>query len=86
MIGWLKSSLARKVKDVFLEELIVRRELSDNFCYYNPDYDTIKGFPRWAKETLNNHRKDRREYLYTQDQLEHGDTLTPFGMLRRRKW
>ncbi|KAL4566110.1 hypothetical protein LXL04_030220 [Taraxacum kok-saghyz] len=34
---------ARKVRkinphaiDVFLEELIVRRELSDNFCYYDP--------------------------------------------------
>ena len=65
------------MKDVFLEELIVRRELSDNFCYYNPDYDTIKAFPRWAKETLNEHRKDRREYLYTQDQLEHGDTHDP---------
>jgi len=27
----------------FLEELIVRKELSDNFCYYNPDYDSISG-------------------------------------------
>ena len=29
----------------FLEELIVRRELSDNFCYYNPNYDDVQGFP-----------------------------------------
>lgn len=30
--------------EVFLEELIVRRELSDNFCYFNPKYDSFDGF------------------------------------------
>ncbi|GJQ59412.1 MAG: deoxyribodipyrimidine photo-lyase [Candidatus Scalindua sp.] len=73
----LKSSFARELTDLFLEELIVRRELSDNFCYYNPDYDSIKAFPSWAKETLDKHRRDRREYLYTQDQLEYGHTHDP---------
>jgi deoxyribodipyrimidine photo-lyase len=41
----------------FLEELVVRRELSDNFCYYNSNYDTFDGFPDWAKETLRNMRR-----------------------------
>ena len=36
----------------FLEELIVRRELSDNFCYYNSDYDSFKGFPGLGKENF----------------------------------
>lgn len=27
----------------FSEELLVRRELSDNFCFYNDDYDNING-------------------------------------------
>ena len=27
----------------FLEESIVRRELSDNFCYYQPKYDSLEG-------------------------------------------
>ena len=27
----------------YLEEGIIRRELSDNFCYYNPNYDSIEG-------------------------------------------
>jgi deoxyribodipyrimidine photo-lyase len=48
----------------FLEELIVRKELADNFCFYNPHYDQIKGFPDWAQKTLNAHRRDRREYVY----------------------
>lgn len=58
----------------FLEELIVRRELADNFCYYNPDYDNFNGLPQWARNTLNRHRNDPRGYLYTADQLEEART------------
>ena len=36
----------------FSEELIIRRELSDNFCYYNKNYDNPEGFPEWAGKTL----------------------------------
>ncbi len=61
-------------RDSFLEELVVRRELSDNFCYYNQNYDTFDGFPQWAKNTLNEHRNDRREYVYTLDELEQSKT------------
>ncbi|TVR70615.1 MAG: deoxyribodipyrimidine photolyase [Marinilabiliales bacterium] len=56
--------------DAFLEELIVRKELSDNFCHYNEHYDSFEGFPDWAKKTLNSHRKDEREYLYAREQFE----------------
>lgn len=59
----------------FLEELIVRRELSDNFCYYNPNYDSFQAFPKWARETLEKHAKDRREYLYTAEELERARTV-----------
>ncbi len=60
--------------EAFLEELIVRRELSDNFCYFNKNYDTFEGFPDWAKKTLNDHRKDEREYIYSARQWENADT------------
>ncbi len=58
----------------FLEELIVRRELADNFCFYNPKYDSFDGFPTWAKTTLNEHRKDKREFLYSLEEFEHAKT------------
>ena len=58
----------------FLEEVVVRRELSDNFCFYNPGYDSFAAFPDWAKKTLNDHRSDPREYLYCQKELERGET------------
>ena len=56
--------------DNFLEQCIIRRELSDNFCYYNKQYDNFNGFPQWAKKSLNDHRNDPREYIYSYDEYE----------------
>jgi deoxyribodipyrimidine photo-lyase len=61
-------------REAFLEELIVRRELSDNFCFYNQHYDDFQGFPDWAKKTLDDHRKDKRKFLYSLEQLEMAQT------------
>ena len=60
--------------DSYLEELIIRRELSMNFCHYTPDYDKFSNLPNWAKETLEEHKDDEREYLYTREQLENAET------------
>ncbi len=65
-------------KDAFLEELIVRRELSHNFVYYNKKYDTFASLPGWAKRTLNVHRRDKREYVYTKEQFENAQTHDPY--------
>jgi deoxyribodipyrimidine photo-lyase len=61
-------------RDAFLEQLIIRRELSDNFCFYNPSYDSFDGFPAWAKRSHERHRGDEREYLYTRFELENAAT------------
>jgi deoxyribodipyrimidine photo-lyase len=61
----------------FLEELIVRRELSDNYCFYNDNYDSIGSFPSWALETLKKHLKDKREYVYSRRKLETAETHDP---------
>ena len=58
----------------FLEEIIIRRELSDNFCLYNNNYDSFDGFHKWAQSTLNEHRDDKREYIYTLEEFENADT------------
>lgn len=54
-----------KAVDVFLEELIVRRELADNFCFYQPHYDSLEGAWEWARKTLMDHASDKREHTYT---------------------
>tara|TARA_B000000477_G_scaffold117082_1_gene115426 strand:+ start:2250 stop:3617 length:1368 start_codon:yes stop_codon:yes gene_type:complete len=61
-------------RDAFLEQLIVRRELAENFCYYNNDYDSFNGFHDWAKKTLNEHREDERDYIYSPSEFENAKT------------
>jgi deoxyribodipyrimidine photo-lyase len=65
-------------KDAFLEELIVRRELSMNFVFYNKGYDSFAGLPEWAKRTLHEHSRDRREYVYGLEELENANTHDPY--------
>ncbi len=69
----LETRKAREGEDfqeAFLEELIVRRELADNYCFYNDHYDSFEGYPDWAKKTLTAHRKDTREYIYSREEFE----------------
>jgi deoxyribodipyrimidine photo-lyase len=70
----VKKSAFPAHQEAFLEELIVRRELADNFCFYNENYDNFTGFPDWAKKTLNEQRHDKREYTYSPEQFETGST------------
>ena len=51
--------------DGFLEEMIIRRELSDNFCFYEPNYDNLDCAAPWARDSLNKHANDKREYIYS---------------------
>jgi deoxyribodipyrimidine photo-lyase len=64
----------KKAGEAYLEELIVRRELAMNFVYHTPKYDSYACLPPWAQKTLAEHKKDRREYLYTRRQLEDAKT------------
>ncbi len=67
-----------EAKEVYLEELIVRRELAVNYIYFNPNYDSFLGLPNWPKLTLNKHKTDPREYLYTVEELERAETHDPY--------
>jgi deoxyribodipyrimidine photo-lyase len=63
--------------DALIEEMIVRKELADNYCYYNPHYDSLEAAPAWARDSLDKHRGDAREFLYSKEQLEEGSTHDP---------
>lgn len=58
----------------FIEETVVRAEISENFCFYNPHYDSYDGFPAWAKETLRKASTDARVNTYTYKQFEKAET------------
>ncbi|MDH4158398.1 MAG: deoxyribodipyrimidine photo-lyase [candidate division Zixibacteria bacterium] len=66
-----------KSQESFLEELLVRRELADNFCFYNADYDAFRGFPEWARKSLDEHRLDPRPFIYSEERLEQAATDDP---------
>jgi deoxyribodipyrimidine photo-lyase len=69
---------SKKAKDAYLEELVVRRELSMNFVHNNDDYDTFAALPEWAKHTLKAHQKDPREYVYNLEEWETAQTHDPY--------
>jgi len=62
----------------YLEELIVRRELSMNFVNTTRLYDRYDCLPDWAKRTLDAHRGERRPHVYTEAQLASADTHDPY--------
>ncbi len=64
----------KDAREAFLEELIVRRELADNYCFYNKQYDQAAGAHAWAQKTMAEHKDDVREYLYTKEQFENAET------------
>jgi deoxyribodipyrimidine photo-lyase len=61
-------------KNAYLEELVVRRELSINFVHYNKTYDNIECLPDWARNTLFNHKSDERSITYSLSEMENANT------------
>ncbi len=61
-------------KEAFLEELIIRKELADNFCLYCKDFKSLKCIPNWAKDSLQKHKDDLREHIYSKVDLENSKT------------
>jgi deoxyribodipyrimidine photo-lyase len=64
-----------KAVEGFLEELIVRRELADNFCFYNPRYDSL--------EVRNDHGRDAPEHLRAWERVWRGRYVLRSAVLTR---
>ncbi len=60
--------------DSFVEEVVVRRELSVNFVANAESIDSFAALPGWASETLRTHADDERPSVYTAEELELGET------------
>ena len=61
---------ARKFED----ELVTWRELAFNFCLRNPNYGKLRGLPDWVHRTMDAHKDDAREAIYSLEQLERAET------------
>lgn len=68
------SDAPRSAKDAFLEELIVRRELAENYCFYTPNYTSVTAAHAWAQKTLLAHVNDKRDYVYSFEEFRDAKT------------
>ena len=69
-----ESDAPQESKDAYLEELIVRRELSYNMTRHNANYDSLAALPAWVHKTMREHAGDERQFTYTLEELEAGET------------
>ncbi|WP_027367426.1 deoxyribodipyrimidine photo-lyase [Desulfocurvibacter africanus] len=81
----IQADAPQEDKDAFLEQLVVRRELAENFCLHEPAYDSAESFPDWARRTLDAHQGDPRPYLYSRDELEQACTHDPLWNAAQRE-
>lgn len=62
----------------YIEELVVRRGLSQNFCHFTENYDRWDCLPEWARKTLGQHKSDPRPVSYTREHLEAARSHDPY--------
>ena len=69
--GINKGHINKAAGDAFLEQLIIRRELAFNYVYYHKEgYDAFdKMTVEWAYKTMDVHKDDKKDTLYTLDEL-----------------
>ncbi len=70
----IKSEVNDQNKEIFLEELVIRKELADNFCLFSESFKNFTGIPAWAKTSLDFHKYDMRPYIYSAEELENANT------------
>jgi deoxyribodipyrimidine photo-lyase len=62
----------------FIDELLVRRELSMNWVEFSSRYAHYESLPEWARATLADHAGDRRPFIYSRAHLEAAETHDPY--------
>ena len=60
--------------EAFLDQLITWRELGFGYCTHADVYDTYESLPEWARDTMETHSSDDREYVYSLEEFEEART------------
>lgn len=69
-----RSRASKLARAAFLEEAIVRRELSFNLTRHNPQYDSLRALPPWVQKTMREHVNDPRPDLLDAELIEAAET------------
>lgn len=85
-IGWDCSRLAKpngkmngywnmgENVEAFVDQLLTWREIGFNMCCHEKNFDRYESLPEWAQVTLEEHAKDPREFVYTQQEFDQAET------------
>jgi deoxyribodipyrimidine photo-lyase len=69
--GWWNASDA---VEGFLDEFITWREIGFNMSAHTDNYEEFDSLPDWVKTTLDEHRSDEREHVYSLEEFESAST------------
>ena len=81
-----RANAPKPAKEAFLEQAIVRRELSFNFTRHNPHYDSLKSLPDWALKTMRDHADDPRPELLDEQRSKELRRTTNSGTQLSASW
>jgi deoxyribodipyrimidine photo-lyase len=70
----------------FQDEILTWRELSHNFCHFNPGHRRVEAIPAWAREELRKGEGDDRPVLYSDEELEQARTGEPLWNAAQRAY
>ena len=62
----------------YLDELLIWRELAYAFCFHREDHDRWSAIPDWAQATLEEHANDRRDAVYSWEEMARAETHDEF--------
>ena len=80
--GWWNISASA---ESFLDELITWRELAFNTAAFLPGFESYASLPEWARRTLDAHRGDPREHIYSLEQFDAAATHDPLWNAAQRQ-
>lgn len=60
--------------DSFLDEVITWREVGFHFAHHREDYDKLESLPDWVLKTMDAHKDDPREWIYSYEELANSKT------------
>jgi deoxyribodipyrimidine photo-lyase len=69
-----EGKVSQVAHDSYINELIGWRELAVNFVKFTENYDSFECAEPWARKTLLEHARDRREHPYSIEQMERAET------------
>jgi deoxyribodipyrimidine photo-lyase len=85
VVGAVRQGAPADQAEAFLNEMLVWRELSLNFCLRNPAHGSLAALPDWVQRSMRAHADDEREVAYTLEELEGASTHDPIWNAGQRE-